>query len=365
MQVDSTADELQKLLQHIQSLIPLNQFEEAALHLKEGLGKFPNQLSLLVIANEVHRAIGNRELSLEHALKLASNHPNDWNGFGRAAEDLLALNRFDDARSMAKEGLKLISGDEHLNDIYFQANESKKAVEDFMLSDHASLLQGFISNSEKVMTSIFPLGNGCRAAQYLKDTGIRSMAMPFDWLRCNAFVIADIIDNDFKKFLKMEYLWSQYPDRKCWHWLYGHGEGGRIFGHHDPAREPDRTAFVRRVERFREVSRDSSPKVFLNVGSSDEGLNELLERLGPESKIINFNFKPLNESHLPQVSVKSSRLLKVQFYCDGLNTLFSRKARSANAQGEFLVTDGLRVYCPYSNVYAYEFLKSLKQCCYH
>ncbi len=78
----------------------------AQIKIQEGLEEFPNQIKLLIIASDLYRTTGDREMSLEFALRLISNHPNNWKGFGRAAEDLIELRRFDQAKIKIREGLE-------------------------------------------------------------------------------------------------------------------------------------------------------------------------------------------------------------------------------------------------------------------
>jgi tetratricopeptide (TPR) repeat protein len=88
-----------------EDLMALKRFDEAQAKIKEGLEKMPNQIRLLVIASDIYRALGNREKSLEYAEILIIHHPSDWNGYGKSAQDLMALKRFDEAQAKIKEGL--------------------------------------------------------------------------------------------------------------------------------------------------------------------------------------------------------------------------------------------------------------------
>ena len=70
-----------------------------------GLGKFPNQPNLLLIATDVYRALNNYEKSLEYAELLITHHPDKWQGYGCAARLMLNFNPYD--KQTAKEKLKL------------------------------------------------------------------------------------------------------------------------------------------------------------------------------------------------------------------------------------------------------------------
>ena len=81
---------------------------ESQLKIQSGLEKIPNQVNLLTIATDVYRASGDREMSLEYAELLITHHPDNWNGYGRAAQDLFALKRFEEAQEKIQSGLEKI-----------------------------------------------------------------------------------------------------------------------------------------------------------------------------------------------------------------------------------------------------------------
>ncbi|MDB4336430.1 WcbI family polysaccharide biosynthesis putative acetyltransferase [Synechococcus sp. AH-603-M21] len=80
-----------------QDLVALKRFEQAQEKIQAGLDKIPNQVNLLTIATDAYRASGDREKSLEYSELLITHHPDNWIGYGRAAEDLIALKRFEEA----------------------------------------------------------------------------------------------------------------------------------------------------------------------------------------------------------------------------------------------------------------------------
>ena len=89
-----------------QLLIKLNRPEDARHKIKNGLEKFPSQMNLLATANRAHQALGRFEKSLEYAEQLIIHHPGTWLGYGRAAQDLIMLKRFDEARIKIALGLE-------------------------------------------------------------------------------------------------------------------------------------------------------------------------------------------------------------------------------------------------------------------
>ena len=116
-----------------QDLVALKRFDEAQAKVQEGLNKFPNQVFLLHVANDVYRASGNREKSLEYANSLILHHPADWNGYHRAAQDLVALKRFDEAQTKVKAGLERLPNQSNLlsiaADIYRALGNREKSLE--------------------------------------------------------------------------------------------------------------------------------------------------------------------------------------------------------------------------------------------
>ena len=89
-----------------QDLISLKWFNKATETIQTGLERNPNQLNLLVIANSVFRASGNRDESLTHAKNLMLCQPGNWIGYALAAQDCNALNQFEEAKKIITSGLQ-------------------------------------------------------------------------------------------------------------------------------------------------------------------------------------------------------------------------------------------------------------------
>ena len=82
------------------------QIEQAYQELELGLKVLPNDFYLLCIGSDISRTKGNHSISLKYASLLISSHPQQWDGYGRAAGDLHALKRFNEADSIIKKGLE-------------------------------------------------------------------------------------------------------------------------------------------------------------------------------------------------------------------------------------------------------------------
>ena len=119
-------------------LVALKRLEEAQAKIQDGLEKIPNHIHLLAIATDVYRAANDYERSLEHAQLLITHHPDNWFGYGRAADDLVALKRLEEAQAKIQDGLEKIPNQIHLlaiaTDVYRAANDYKRSL------DHAQLL---------------------------------------------------------------------------------------------------------------------------------------------------------------------------------------------------------------------------------
>lgn len=84
----------------IKDLLKSNNITAAKEEPAIGLEKIPNQVNLLTIATDVYCASGDREKFLEYSALLITQHPENWNRYGRAAQDLVALKRFEQALEM-------------------------------------------------------------------------------------------------------------------------------------------------------------------------------------------------------------------------------------------------------------------------
>ena len=116
-----------------QDLIALIRFKEAQEKIQSGLEKIPNDLNLLITASDVFRASGDREQSLEYSDLLITHHPDNWNGYARAAQDLIALMRFKEAQEKIQTGLEKITDEINLlataTDVYRASGDHEKLLE--------------------------------------------------------------------------------------------------------------------------------------------------------------------------------------------------------------------------------------------
>ena len=137
-----------------QDLVSLKRLEEAKQKVAEGLLMIPNQVNLLLIASDIYRKSGDREKSLGYANLLATHHPHKWDGYGRASQDLVALERIEEARQTIEAGLANIPN--HVNllaiatDIYRALGEREKSLKhaELLITHHPENWQGYIRASQ-------------------------------------------------------------------------------------------------------------------------------------------------------------------------------------------------------------------------
>ena len=115
-----------------QDLASLKRFNKASQTVGRGLRKFPNQALLLSIASDICRSAGNYSESLSHSNQLIQHHPESWEGYARAAQDLASLRRLKKARRMVDRGLKAAPYQAQLlniaSDIYRASGNHKKSL---------------------------------------------------------------------------------------------------------------------------------------------------------------------------------------------------------------------------------------------
>ena len=87
-------------------LIALNKFEEAKNLIDYGLKKFPNNIKILINAIKIYRKSGDRAKSLELSKIIIKYHPENFIGFQKGAEDLIVLNKFEEAENLLQKFTK-------------------------------------------------------------------------------------------------------------------------------------------------------------------------------------------------------------------------------------------------------------------
>ena len=153
------------------NLLKANNLSEARQEIQSGLAAIPNQVNLLTIATDVYRASGDREKSLEYAELLITHHPKNWNGYGLAAQDLIALKRFDQAQERIQAGLEKIPNQLNLltiaTDVYRASGDREKSLEyaELLITHHPDNWIGYGRAAQDLTT----LKRFDQAERILKD----------------------------------------------------------------------------------------------------------------------------------------------------------------------------------------------------
>ena len=116
-----------------QDLISLKRFDEAQDQINAGLEKNPRQFNLLSVATTIHRAKKEYTKSLKYAKLLITHHPDQWKGYGLAAQDLVALKRYKEAVKEINTGLEKFPHQVNLlniaTQIFLKAGDFEKSLE--------------------------------------------------------------------------------------------------------------------------------------------------------------------------------------------------------------------------------------------
>ena len=170
-----------------QDLIALERFEQAREKIQAGLEKLPNQVNLLTIATNVYRESGDREKSLEYSELLITHHPDNWNGYGRAAQDLSILKRFKEAQEKIQAGLKQNPNQVNLltiaTDVYRASGDHEKSLV------YANKMHG---NNVKIPTYIFSelLIYSFKKSTRREANQHKPQVAAIDWFRNRKFLLS-------------------------------------------------------------------------------------------------------------------------------------------------------------------------------
>ena len=98
----------------IKDLISLGRPDEARALIDDAVLRSPDQAYLLLVGISVCRWQGDREGSLDYAMRLRALHPDRHEGYVRIVHDLVALQRAKEARAVLQDGLERLPDQEHV-----------------------------------------------------------------------------------------------------------------------------------------------------------------------------------------------------------------------------------------------------------
>ncbi len=403
-----------------QDLVALGRFEEAKAAINLGLENVPDQANLLTIANDVYRASGDHETSLENAKLRIIHHPDNWDGYGRAAQDLIALRRFNEAKATINLGLEKIP--KHVNlltvasDVYHASGDHEislrhaellithhpnnwigyeKAARSLVALKRFKDLDEFASTtgnnaSKKDIPLISDWRNTARAgAKALKDfkhdeinatvhkfSGNRKTVIPIGDFCVGAQLLSDsggrinalpfdwlfINSENIKRIIETRFedfvdpIYLQSQRPKR---QCGHSiyRNKDFFNHHDPTMEPDRSAFRRRVERLKTlISKNHAEILFFNVRLQEKS-SDLVDLLSAlPDKSKILSFVFLGNGEEGEASINHPNSNIIQIVFRCDNVNTYFAKKGLHPSG---YTDGRYIYCPYSSNYAEEILRKI------
>jgi hypothetical protein len=140
---------------------------------------------------------------------------------------------------------------------------------------------------------VISLGTQCHTANYLKQNNLKFVSYPFDWIFSNPFVICDMLDDKFQKFLNKDYYGIKDENSNInKHLLYL--PELNMFNHKNPYRKDDHDYYTRCVNRFYDFLKMEGKKLFImtilknNIHNEIDNIHLLKNKL--EQITSNFEF---------------------------------------------------------------------------
>lgn len=102
------------------------------------------------------------------------------------------------------------------------------------------------------------LGSLCHSSQLLKRNLLKKESYPFDWIHMDPDMVLHCLRDKFSLFLdKSKYV--RLLGNRCGHTYYHE----KMFNHHNPLNKEDYDYYVRCVNRFKRLLRQSDRKLFV------------------------------------------------------------------------------------------------------
>ena len=114
-------------LKKIENLVEAGELVKAQKEVGLALRQFPSHKRLLLLASDLYRSSGDHSSSLVCANHLIAQYPEQWHGYARAAQDLIATQDLSQARVRIEQGLEVCPLQKQLllmgSDIYRALND--------------------------------------------------------------------------------------------------------------------------------------------------------------------------------------------------------------------------------------------------
>ena len=146
-------------------------------------------------------------------------------------------------------------------------------------------------NNKEIINYVIPMGCQCFSAFFLKLNNLKLSSYPFDWIFSDPSTIADMLDDNFEKFLnKDNYVFNDESESRNKHTIYL--PHLYLFNHRNPIKDIDHDYYVKCINRFYNISERPEKKLFLITLLNNEIKNEVkhIYYLKERLEILSDNF---------------------------------------------------------------------------
>lgn len=279
-----------------------NQMCQTALQIaKDGYSSHPNYHGLLLTIVKAEMLLGMFKEALQHSEELIILHPDMLGAKLYAAQSALSLK---DYTTAAKYASQLLNRDKTiqlasriLNDA--KAGEIATTIISSCLDPLKHFSDFFVSCNQMVS-----LGRDCLPAAFISRQGMRTAAMPFDWIICPAKTLLQILHNDFNAFLDPALISTQQAGHTSCHLKYTDLQ----FPHHDLTVPEVHSAFCRRVARFRTLIKSDVPVLYV-ISQADLAVAcEIAELLPSASRCLSLEPEQSTIMKTPRLTITDKLL---------------------------------------------------------
>ena len=129
---------------------------------------------------------------------------------------------------------------------------------------------------------IIPIGKDCKIGKFLKANDLKKTSYPFDWLFTEAdqTIIPIILHDNFKDFLNTDFHYT-ISEKTSGHKLYD--TNFAMFRHHNILDENSLNYYKRCVNRFLEIHKIDSPKLYIIDIDELENIVKVIEYINKVS----------------------------------------------------------------------------------
>lgn len=116
-------------------------------------------------------------------------------------------------------------------------------------------------NQQLVFNHVISLGCACNTSLYLKELGLKTYSLPYDWIFSNLDMIEHTIEDDFQSFLDRQLMFARNP-KQAGHQQYH----DMLFNHRNPKdNQEDYDYYQRCINRFKQILKTNDTKLFIHT----------------------------------------------------------------------------------------------------